>query len=58
MTPASDVFSYGGILWELLTQEIPFEGLSAYQISMLIKNDVKVSRNAKERNYCEINCGK
>eukprot|EP00118_Oscarella_pearsei_P007681 m.38241 g.38241 ORF g.38241 m.38241 type:complete len:754 (+) comp32549_c0_seq1:75-2336(+) len=31
-----DVFSYGVLLWELLTQEVPFKGLEGLQIAWLV----------------------
>ena len=42
MTTACDVFSYSVVLWELLTDEIPFEGLEGLQVAWLVvaKNEV------------------
>lgn len=42
-TPACDVYSYSIVLWELLTDEIPFAGLEGMQVAWLVvaKNQVK-----------------
>eukprot|EP01132_Coremiostelium_polycephalum_P005345 gene5345-6667_t len=34
----SDVFSFGTILWELITNKIPFEGMDPYQVKELLKS--------------------
>ena len=43
-TPACDVFSYSVVLWELLTDEIPFAGLEGLQVAWLVvaKNQVRI----------------
>ena len=35
MNSSSDVYSFGVILWEMLTREIPFSGLSVFQVLFL-----------------------
>jgi serine/threonine protein kinase len=35
----SDVYSYGVLLWEILTEEIPYKNLSTAQIIGLVGND-------------------
>lgn len=34
----ADVYSYGIILWELLTKECPFDGMSAIQCALAVIN--------------------
>ena len=45
LTPASDVFSYSVVLWELLTHEVPFKGLEGLQVAWLVvaKGEVGVA---------------
>jgi serine/threonine protein kinase len=37
----ADVFSFGVIMWELLTKECPFEGLNQIQVAMCVLNENK-----------------
>ena len=32
----SDTFSYGVVMWEMLTQEVPFKGLEGVQVAWLV----------------------
>ena len=42
-TTACDVFSYSVLLWELLTQEVPFKGLEGLQVAWLVVAKEEVS---------------
>jgi len=39
---ASDVFSYGMILWELISSEIPYYGLTPYQVIGIVSDCKKI----------------
>ena len=39
LTQSSDVYSYGVLLWEMLTKDTPFRGLTDSQISLLVINN-------------------
>ena len=36
VTAACDVFSYGVVLWELLTHEVPYKGVEGLQVAWLV----------------------
>ena len=36
ITASCDVFSYSVVLWELLTNEVPFKGLEGLQVAWLV----------------------
>ena len=37
-SPSSDIFSFGMILWELMTRKIPFEGIDPFQVIAAVKS--------------------
>jgi serine/threonine protein kinase len=39
ITTATDVWSYAVVLWELLSREVPYDGLSEFRIYTLIAED-------------------
>ena len=47
---ASDIFSYGMILWEIVTFEIPYYGLSQYQILGIVADCKKIVEVPKKIN--------
>jgi len=47
---ASDIFSYGMILWEIVANEIPYYGLSQYQIIGIVGDCMKIVDVPKKAN--------
>lgn len=48
--PSADIFSYGMILWELLTNQIPYHSIDPNEIVNLITNQRKIVEVPKEGN--------
>ena len=48
---ASDVFSYGMILWEMLTGKVPYYGMNPNQIIGLVADCKKIVEVPKVGNY-------
>lgn len=36
MSESCDVWSYGVVLWELLTHEVPFKGIEGFQVAWAV----------------------
>jgi serine/threonine protein kinase len=47
-TAASDVFSFGVVLWELLTWAIPWEGVNAFQLVFMVSSGDRLAMPALE----------
>lgn len=43
VSEAADTWSYGVVLWELLTREVPFQGLNDFRIAyMVVEENVRL----------------
>lgn len=49
-----DVYSYGVVLWEMVTEEVPYDRMDSYQIiyalSMAIDKKAKIEKNQTQKN--------
>ncbi|XP_013405886.2 probable serine/threonine-protein kinase drkD [Lingula anatina] len=43
VTTKADVYSYGIVLWEMLTRQIPYDGLSMYQVLERVRSNQRPS---------------
>lgn len=48
----ADVYSFGIIIWELLTRKIPWEGLDRFKIEQNVRSGIRVSDGIALRILC------
>jgi serine/threonine protein kinase len=47
---SADIFSYGMILWEIITQEIPYYGINPYQVISLVADKKQIVKVPEQGN--------